>query len=216
MSRRSASRPDRTPPLGEIPHYVYIYIYIYLCIYIYIISLPFFLTRSLSHSLFSRWLLLAMAEERRRSPGHPRHGRRAPSFFALEGNNDCCCGGGGDDARGPTVSVALLTVLGRSSDCYAARGCTCASVLRLEVCACGTPIGGHSSRRGQSERPMHLPPASATASRSLFLPHDPSLSACAFTLFTTIQLQGARSRDLVTSSTLAHGQRPSGDDDPLG
>lgn len=46
-----------------------------LCIYIYIynISLLFFL-------FLSRWFLLAMAEDRRRSPSHPRHGRRTRSF----------------------------------------------------------------------------------------------------------------------------------------
>lgn len=82
MSRRSASRPDRTPPLDEYPHYAYISIYMY----IYNISLLFFflsfshsLTLSLSLAMVLR-LSLAMAEDRRRSPSHPRHGRRARSF----------------------------------------------------------------------------------------------------------------------------------------
>lgn len=184
MSRRSRRRrPDRTLPLVESPHYVYIYIYIF---------------------FFSSSFLSFLRDD---STALARYGRRSASFFepsaprtshtklsVLQGNCGCGCGCGGgsggsdgDDAREPTVSVALLTVLGRSCDCYATRGCTCASVLCFGIYACGTPIGGHSSRRGQSERPMHLPPAPAAASRFLFLPlarDDPPFSACAFTLFT--------------------------------
>jgi len=159
--------------------YICVCIYMYICImcvciyiYIYIIYIIIFLF----FFFLPCWLLSVTAkEDQRRFPKSFVSRRRTRNSPSLLGNDE--------DARGPTVSVALLTVLGRSSDCYAAaaRGCTCASVY-LGYCCVRQSAAITAAASNQSlsciclvRRPSRV---------SSFPSRNESLYACALVLFT--------------------------------
>jgi len=157
--------------------------YIYICIYI--ISLSF--SSYLSSSSMRVTLLVTAKEDRRRFPSHPRHERPARSCLPLDeaqprhGDGDGDGDEDDDDAREPTVSVALLTVLGRSSDCYATRSRVFVSVrVPWRCCACVRQSAAIVAAAANQSVPCIGRRVSPSSSRA-----DP-LSACASTsLFTT-------------------------------
>lgn len=138
---------------------------------IYIIFLPFFLSLSLSLSLFLSSSVPNIRYHRGGSASFFRSIcvfknvalRNLPSYETTTTTTTATTTMTTTRADRPFPSLFSL-FLGRSSDCYVAAS------VRLRPCAFGyccvrAPIGGHSSRRGQSGRSMHLYPRTPAGPR---------------------------------------------------
>ena len=186
------------------------YIYIYIYVYIIFLSLYLSLSLSLSLSMFGEvlWLLLAMAEDQRRSPSHPRHERRTRSFPPQK-----------ETATAATTTATTTTTradrpfpsLFSLSSVARATATRLAGVGARPYCALGYMRAVRQSAAiaaaaaNQSVPCICLPHRSPRHGPSSFLAlarDDPSLSACASTLFTITRSHGDCTRDLITSSTL--------------
>lgn len=193
---------------------LYVYISIYICIYN-ISLLPSFFP-SLSRAMVLR-LLLAMAEDRRRSSSHPRHGRRTRNFPPYKETATMTTMTATTRADRPFPSLFSLSSVARAT------ATRLAGVRTRPCCAFGYMRAVRQSAAI----------AAAAANQSvpcICLPHRPPRHApSSFLSLATVRrcprahppyLQrlgptAARSRNLITSSTLLCGRRPPGNDDLL-